>query len=199
MKLSDYPFFLKGLDKIKGDDDIVKCLHMLMFSSVGKKLEAKKNIRLFSGFADEKKKDERKMKVLENKKKWTIQMLKDTMSLFGLEKTGNRNELVEKFMDYLMSPSVIKDDASAGGLKKKTAASSKTTKTKGTKRKAKDSGAEPKKKRAPTSYILFAASQRAEIKTDNPDATFAEVGVLLGEKWKALDEDEKKVHILPSP
>ena len=55
MKLSDYPFFLKGLDKIKGDDDIVKCLHMLMFSTLGKKLEAKKNIRLFSGFADEKK------------------------------------------------------------------------------------------------------------------------------------------------
>ena len=181
---------MKGLEKVKGDDDIVKALHMLMFSAVGKKLEAKKNIRLFSGFADEKMKDDKRLKVTENKKKWTVQLLKDTMSLFGLEKGGSRNELVERFIDYLMLPSILKDEASFGGPKKKNTSSSKT---KGTKRQATTNDTAPKKKRAPTSYILFSTANREEIRTANQEATFAEIGVMLGQRWKALNETEKKV------
>ena len=191
IKLSEYPFFLKGLEKVKGDDDIVKALHMLMFSSIGRKFDAKKNIRLFSGFADDSAKGEKKSKVTENKKKWTVQLLKDAMSLFGLEKGGSRHELVDRLIDYLMLPSVLKHDVSSAGSKKKTTSSSKT---KGTKRKATMNDTAPKKKRAPTSYILFSTAMRDEIKSANSDASFAEIGALLGQKWKTLNDDEKKVH-----
>ena len=181
---------MKGLEKVKGDDDIVKALHMLMFSSIGKKVDAKKNIRLFSGFADDSVKDEKKSKVTENKKKWTVQLLKDAMSLFGLEKGGSRNELVERLMDYLILPSIVKHDVSLAGSKKKSTSNSKT---KGTKRKASTNDTAPKKKRAPTSYILFSTAKRDEIKAANLDASFAEIGALLGQKWKTLSDDEKKV------
>lgn len=183
---------MKGLEKIKGDDDVVKSLHLLLFGSAGKKLEAKKNIRLFSGFADEKSKSEKLAKVIENKKKWTVQLIKDILGLFGLEKTGTRSDLVERMVDYLMAPSSIKEESSSSGSKKKSA---KAAPTKGTKRKAKGDGKAPKKARAPSAYILFSAETRAEIKSENPDATFGELGALLGQRWKSMDDEDKKVSI----
>jgi HMG (high mobility group) box len=198
LRLSEYPYFLKGLEKLKGDDEIVKSLHSLLFSSVSKKLEGKKNIRLFNGFADEKTKNEKLSKVAENKKKWTVQLLKDVLGLFGMEKTGTRTELVEKLMDYLMSPTAIKDESNGTAPKRKTAksASTKAVATKGTKRKATNDGKAPKKARAPSAYILFSVDARIDIKKTNPDATFAEIGALVGKKWSSVDEDEKKVRMM---
>jgi HMG (high mobility group) box len=189
---------LKGLEKLKGDDEIVKSLHSLLFSSVSKKLEGKKNIRMFNGFADEKTKIEKLSKVAENKKKWTVQLLKDVLGLFGMEKTGTRTELVEKLMDYLMSPTAIKDESSGTAPKRKTtkAASTNAVATKGTKRKATNDGNAPKKARAPSAYILFSVGARIEVKKTNPDATFAEIGALVGKKWSSIDEDEKKVKMM---
>lgn len=190
LQLSDYPFFLKSLEKVKGDDDIVKSLHAILFSSAGKKQEAKKNIRQFNGFLDEKSKTEKLAKVTENKKKYTVQLLKDIMSLFGLEKTGTRVDIIEKLMDYLMAPKVLKEESPSVGVKGKTV---KAAPKAGSKRKAKDDGKAPKKSRAPTAYILFSVDARAEIKTENPDATFAELSSLVGQKWKAVDDAERKV------
>ena len=183
------------MEKLKGDDEIVKSLHSLLFSSVSKKLEGKKNIRLFNGFADEKTKNEKLTKVTENKKKWTVQLLKSVLGLFGMEKTGTRNELVEKLMDYLMSPTAIKEESSFAGSKKKTAKAAPTKAVAGAKRKATNDGKAPKKARAPSAYILFSVNARMEIKEANPEATFAEIGALVGKKWNAIDEDEKKVTI----
>ena len=185
---------MKGLEKMKGDDEIIKSLHSVLFSSVGKKLDAKKNIRLFNGFADEKTKNEKLSRVTENKKKWTVPLLKDCMGLFGMEKTGTRAELVEKLMDYLMSPKVIKEEShGVAKTKKSKAATTKTAAAKGKKRKATNDGKAPKKARAPSAYILFSVDARIEIKKANPDATFAEMGALIGSKWNSIGEVEKKV------
>ena len=116
------------------------------------------------------------------------------MGLFGLEKSGSRNELADRLLDYLMSPTAIKEEgAKISGAKK----SSSAAKTKGTKRKATNdakAAKAAKKPRAPSAYILFSTSTRQEIKDANPDSTFGEIGVLLGQKWKSLDEDEKQVN-----
>ncbi|KAF7973057.1 hypothetical protein HWV62_16356 [Athelia sp. TMB] len=40
-------------------------------------------------------------------------------------------------------------------------------------------------------WMFFAQDWRDRIKAENPEATFAEIGRLLGAKWKELDEDEK--------
>lgn len=46
-------------------------------------------------------------------------------------------------------------------------------------------------KRATTAYMLFVKDKRSEIAEKNPDASFAEIGKLLGTAFKALDESEK--------
>ena len=50
-----------------------------------------------------------------------------------------------------------------------------------------------KVKRAPSPYIVFCTEKRPEIKAENPDATFGQLGKLLGEKWASLSEAQKKV------
>jgi len=47
-------------------------------------------------------------------------------------------------------------------------------------------------KGAPSAYILFANDAREKVKLENPTAQFTDTGRLIGQKWKALSEDEKK-------
>lgn len=61
----------------------------------------------------------------------------------------------------------------------------KVTKTK----KAKDPDAP---KRPLSAYMFFSQDQRATVKEDNPDATFGDLGKLLGAKWKEMSDSEKK-------
>ena len=60
-------------------------------------------------------------------------------------------------------------------------------------RKAKKDPKAPK--RALSAYMFFSQDWRERIKEENPDASFGEVGKLLGAKWKELDEDEKKPYV----
>lgn len=57
-------------------------------------------------------------------------------------------------------------------------------------KKAKKDPLAPKK--GLSAYMIFAKESRSSIKTDNPDATFGELGKLIGNSWKKLSEDEKK-------
>ncbi|TFY65549.1 hypothetical protein EVG20_g5531, partial [Dentipellis fragilis] len=50
-------------------------------------------------------------------------------------------------------------------------------------------------KRALSAYMFFSQDWRERIKTENPDASFGEVGKLLGAKWKELDDSEKKPYV----
>jgi len=50
-------------------------------------------------------------------------------------------------------------------------------------------------KRALSAYMFFSQDWRERIKTENPDASFGEVGKLLGAKWKELDDTEKKPYV----
>jgi hypothetical protein len=41
--------------------------------------------------------------------------------------------------------------------------------------------------------MFFVQDYRERIKEENPDASFGEVGKLLGAKWKEMSDTEKKV------
>jgi len=43
--------------------------------------------------------------------------------------------------------------------------------------------------------MFFVQDYRERIKEENPDASFGEVGKLLGAKWKEMSDAEKKVRI----
>jgi len=76
---------------------------------------------------------------------------------------------------------------------KKTTSKTSKKRTKGetTKRvKRKKAPGEPK--RSLTAFMLFSQAKRAKVKSDNPEASFGEMGKLLGELWKKAKPDEKK-------
>ncbi|KAJ7830502.1 high mobility group box domain-containing protein [Mycena olivaceomarginata] len=50
-------------------------------------------------------------------------------------------------------------------------------------------------KRALSAYMFFSSNWRERIKNENPDASFGEVGKLLGAKWKELDDEERKLYV----
>jgi HMG (high mobility group) box len=47
-------------------------------------------------------------------------------------------------------------------------------------------------KKGKSAYMIFASEKREEIKKENPDATFGELGKLLGQAWKDITEKEKE-------
>ena len=53
-----------------------------------------------------------------------------------------------------------------------------------------------KPKRAPSPYIVFCTKKRPEIKAENPDASFGQLGKILGERWAKLTDAQKKVDLL---
>mmetsp|Transcript_22186 Transcript_22186/g.30975 ORF Transcript_22186/g.30975 Transcript_22186/m.30975 type:complete len:109 (+) Transcript_22186:153-479(+) len=63
----------------------------------------------------------------------------------------------------------------------------------GTTRRKRKNKRQKGKKRAPGAFILFSQSIRPEIKKNNPELKFTEIGSKIGEKWRALSEEEKSV------
>ena len=59
--------------------------------------------------------------------------------------------------------------------------------------KSKSSTTKPadKVKKTPSAYILYCTDKRSEVKLSHPDATFGELGVLLGKIWQAMDVKDK--------
>jgi hypothetical protein len=46
-------------------------------------------------------------------------------------------------------------------------------------------------KRNVTAYMFFCQAHRAQLKRDYPNASFGELGALLGQKWRAMSESQK--------
>lgn len=66
------------------------------------------------------------------------------------------------------------------------------TKKKTTRRSTKKEKDPNAPKRFLSAYMFFANENRDTVKAENPDATFGGLGKLLGEKWKSMDENDKK-------
>jgi len=136
--------FCKELDKYKGDSDLLKAIHMLFYSTPGKKTDIKKNIRKFSGFPADAVKDDIVAKISSKKAVWTVTKLKAFAEMLGVEKGGARDVLIERVVDFLMCPSTSAKP-SAHKRSRSTPAkgsSSKSPKQKRTKKEAKEDEAE---------------------------------------------------------
>jgi len=49
-----------------------------------------------------------------------------------------------------------------------------------------------KPKRPLTAYMLFSQEKRADIKNNNPNVSFGEIGKLLGQAWQQLSPEDRK-------
>ncbi|KAG6290859.1 hypothetical protein E4U09_004211 [Claviceps aff. purpurea] len=58
-----------------------------------------------------------------------------------------------------------------------------------TKKDAKDKKRGPK--RGLSAYMFFANEQRDNVRAENPNITFGQVGKVLGERWKALNDKQR--------
>jgi len=47
-------------------------------------------------------------------------------------------------------------------------------------------------KRGLSAYMFFANDQRENVREENPGISFGQVGKLLGERWKALSETQRR-------
>jgi hypothetical protein len=183
--MSDNAYFCKELGKFKSDDDVCKGLHQLLFGTFGKKTEIKKNLRSFSGFSEDQLND-KKSKVLEKKKFWTVSLLKSALGIIGLEKGGDREELVSRLITYLQKPTHTKkvtDENPSNGKRKSTSG-----KGKGGKKARKEKRAVP-----PSAYVLFCNEKRPIVRENNPEQPYTEIMKTLGSMWTELSEDAKQV------
>jgi len=64
------------------------------------------------------------------------------------------------------------------------------TKTKGRGEKKKKDPNAPK--RGLSAYMFFANEQRDNVREENPGISFGQVGKVLGDKWKALNEKQRE-------
>mmetsp|Transcript_3036 Transcript_3036/g.3207 ORF Transcript_3036/g.3207 Transcript_3036/m.3207 type:complete len:87 (-) Transcript_3036:398-658(-) len=49
-------------------------------------------------------------------------------------------------------------------------------------------------KKAPSAYIIFCSDKRPEVRANNPEATFGELGKLLGKIWADMSEADKEMY-----
>lgn len=47
-------------------------------------------------------------------------------------------------------------------------------------------------KKALSAYMFFSQAKRKEVKEENPDASFGEIGKMLGAAWKEVSDADKK-------
>jgi len=64
---------------------------------------------------------------------------------------------------------------------------------KATRKKVKANFGQPK--RPLSSYMFFSRDHRAIVQKENPEAKFAQVGKILGAKWKSMSPEDKKPYI----
>ncbi|KAI8390215.1 high mobility group box domain-containing protein [Blakeslea trispora] len=50
-------------------------------------------------------------------------------------------------------------------------------------------------KRGLSAYMFFSQERRATVKEENPEASFGQIGKILGEKWQAMSAEEKKPYV----
>ncbi|PFX27900.1 protein DEK-like [Stylophora pistillata] len=81
----------------------LKPLHKLFYGREGRVTEVKRNVRKFNGFAFQKDSKEYEAKKL-GVERFTNDGLKRLCEIFDVDKKGKRSDLVEKVMDFLMSP-----------------------------------------------------------------------------------------------
>ncbi|XP_023016896.2 protein Dek isoform X2 [Leptinotarsa decemlineata] len=116
--LGDIPRVDASISRFKNDD--LKFLHRLLFKVIGKNTLIKKNIRKFNGF-DFKKDSEEYEKKVAFAGKFEVKQLKSMCEMLDLPKSGVRDEIAQRIVDFLVEP---KDSGKPvdGGRPKRSAA-----------------------------------------------------------------------------
>lgn len=99
--LGEIPFIEAMIMKMPVDD--LKVLHRVAYSRPGSGSEVKKNLRKFNGFpfTKEDKKHQSKLSTVE---RLFMSEIKKMLMILGLERSGNKSEVVERLMEFMLKP-----------------------------------------------------------------------------------------------
>jgi hypothetical protein len=117
--LGSMPYFNGMISKFTDDEEFVKALHLLFMGSVGTKGSRKKGLRTFNGFGESTTELQVETKMSDNKKKWTVPILKQAANTLGLEQGGSRGELCKRIAEYAMAPYEVKGEEAVASAKVK--------------------------------------------------------------------------------
>lgn len=176
---------VKALMSYKTTDSVLGKAHGLFYGQKGKKQTIRGNIKAFSGFP---KADHETVGASIKKKmeKYEIaKELKPLCHLFDVDRSGTKAEIIDRLVDFILKPAASGNDYTA-----KEAAPSKKRKA-STKKKSKAKKSVEKVARPLSGYMVFVKASRDKVKAKNPDATFGELGKLMGAKWGKLGDEEK--------
>lgn len=90
-----------SISRFKNDD--LKILHKILFKTVGKSTMVKKNIKKFNGFDFKRDSDEYNRKIA-NVLKMELKQLKSVCEMLDLLKSGSKDEIVSRVVDFLVEP-----------------------------------------------------------------------------------------------
>ncbi|XP_030765269.1 protein DEK-like [Sitophilus oryzae] len=99
--LGEIPRIEASIVRFKNED--LKILHRILFKTEGKTSLLKKNIKKFNGFVFKKDSDDYKKKV-DACKKLEVKSLKSLCEMLDLEKKGNKDDITERILDFLLEP-----------------------------------------------------------------------------------------------
>lgn len=105
------------VQKYKDDDEVIRGLHSIVFSTVGTKGQRKKSLKLFNGFDSSRTAADIEAKFTQSRKKWTLNLLKEACDLLGLEKSGSRTDICKQLAEYLVSPTETKSESDVPATK----------------------------------------------------------------------------------
>eukprot|EP00941_MAST-03F_sp_MAST-3F-sp1_P001632 g1632.t1 len=197
-KLGDIPNFTYLLSKCTGKHHLPVALHRLIYGRDGKSTMRRKNLREFSGFEfEEGSKDWDKVEEkLTRSFPWTTLCLRDLFRLLDIDRSGHKDEMVKRVMNFLLKPQVSSNPNLADEQKNKVAKEL-ARRERQTKRKRNKGSSKNRKKRSKSgpkklsSYILFSNSVRKDLQAANPDMKATEIMKEIGAKWRALNAEDK--------
>jgi hypothetical protein len=125
-------------------------------------------------------------------------MIKILLQVCDLATTGTKAQNVESLIGFLKSPapsgkaSLIEKAAK----KRKRAENKRESKAKKAKKAKKGKAGKANDplaglKRPLSAFMLYSNNKRDKVKEANPDASFGEIGKILGEKWRGISDERK--------
>jgi len=200
------------LEKTKAVD--LKPVHGFLFGVAGQKKDAKKNIRMFSGFPDTSAEEAAKKTDWLDKK--VTHQLKFIAEVLDVQCSGSKASIIEALMDFAKNPKDLGNDnlkeqkAAARSDKKRKAEKKATAKAKKSAKKAKaktkgkkKTGASKKKAADPvdepdkpkSAKMFYAIEVRKEVLAKNKGKSKPELMMIIKKQYSALTDAKKKKYI----
>jgi len=197
-KLQDIPTVWIRITNRPKSSEILQKVHTLLLGKANKKTDVKGNLGLFNGIVYDEKGREKFEARVQTKK---LKDLREINSFFGQQKSGDKDDLTKRLVDFLEKPKASEHDTEESPKRQtKSRSPSKKAKTTPTKKKTaeKKSRKEKKKKdpnapkRPKSGYILFSIDARPALVKKYPAEKLTEISKRLGKEWKKKGPAEKK-------